>query len=305
MNYCPACAKNDATAYSIIKSEEVMENLYEDITLLRCSNCGHIFNHLEDSEKQALEMYYKTDYTSVRSLNGTKINNKAGNASQGQIRASQDRINDYLDLLIEMNTKNMAKKRKTVYLDQFLEHCWNLDKVMANIVQAEPEDIYLSLPLAEQYYQIADIPYFYLIKEHVQHFSVQSITALLERYGFTVQKIKKSMIKITDKIEMPNMEVYACKKAEEDIYAYGTTREFLYMLKNNPAISGMNIKKVFDDTKIKQGKTVAGIVIAKPNQLNKLPKRSKIIIASISNFSKIAEAIAGSGYRGKVVDFIN
>jgi hypothetical protein len=300
---CPIC-ENVSTEAFIIKSAKLAKsNLYKDIIIRECSVCTHQFNSLTDQEKKDLDKYYKDEYAVSRD----KVEDKAVKSFKTPFRASQELLNDYIQSLRDINTKNNIQVEgvNAVFWDQFLEHCWNMPNVIATLKKIETADMFLSVPDLSRYYEISNLPYFYLIKEHIQHFNRKSISMFLEKCGFKCMVIRETELSLLNgHVLMPNLELWAYKSKADSglIYIYGASREVMYLIENNPALQATSI--IFDETPFKAGSTISGIPVTDPKNLNQLPENSKMVIASLGHAETIREKIKNAGYKGKIIDFI-
>jgi hypothetical protein len=271
---------------------------------MECEHCGHVFNHVTTQDIDNLKSYYRREYADGR-FTKTEINNNflGVQYDNNSVVITQENINSYIDLLIQINSDKFNElwpTRNFIALDQFLEHCWNLDAVMQYLRQTLPPNgkVYISVPDFGRY----DIHYYYLIKEHIQHFSIKSIVQLFTQYGFTIDQKNQSLLPILGgTLQLPIIEfVFINNKPKEQdgVYCYGAGRELTYALDNN-LLSDYIIDGIIDDTPSKQNRKINGIPIYSGNKVQELSEQSTIIITAYYSRDKIKDNLAD--YKGTIV----
>jgi len=281
-------------------------HIYDDIIAMECDECGHVFNHLTTQDIENLAMYYKREYTESRFTHTKIITGFLDEEyDNNNVIITQENITSYIDLLIHLNNDKFNELwpvRNFIALDQFLEHCWNLDAMMQYIRQTLPPGghAYVSVPDYDMY----DTWYYYLIKEHIQHFTRDSIEKLFTKYGFTVYKMAYSTLDILGgALKMPTLEyVFVNNKPNENdgVYCYGAGRELLYMLDNNEYFINHPIDGIIDDTPCKRDKKINGIPIHSSEKIKELSPQSTVIITVCYSAGKIQNKLLDMQYNGHV-----
>lgn len=304
---CPICKSINTHKTMEMPSAKISKSLiYDDIIIMECDECGHVFNYLAPHEIENLRDYYKREYvdgrytkTEIKSdFLGEQYDNNYAIVTQGDMKT-------YIDMLVNVNTdmhNELWPERHFIALDQFLEHCWNLDAVMQYIRQTLPVGghVYVSVPDYDAY----DTWYYYLIKEHIQHFTRDSIEKLFEKYGFTVYKMAYSTLDILGgELKMPTIEYVFINNKPKDhdgVYCYGAGRELLYMLDNNEYFVNHPIDGIIDDTPSKQNKKINGIPIYNSDKVNGLSDSSTIIITAYYSRGRVRDRLIDMGYQGQI-----
>lgn len=304
---CPICKSTNTRRNIEIPSARLSgSHIYDDIIIMECPECGHVFNLLTKQDIEDLAIHYKREYTDSR-FTHTKITTGFLDEEydNNHIIITQENINTYTDLLIQLNNDKFNElwpTRNFIALDQFLEHCWNLDAIMQYIRQTLPVGghVYVSVPDYDMY----DTWYYYLIKEHIQHFTRDSIEKLFEKYGFTVYKMAYSTLDILGgELKMPTLEyVFINNKPKENdgVYCYGAGRELLYMLDNNEYFINHPIDGIIDDTPFKCNKKINGIPIYSSEKVKELSPQSTVIITACYSAGKIKNRLIDMQYMGSI-----
>ncbi len=306
---CPLCHSQAVVKTDTIKSDKIEGSyLYRDIVLLKCKNCEHVFNHLTDKDKDNLAKYYTSEYRQNR-FTPTEYNNpdylQFPIENINKCIFSQNDIDNYTASLSHLNNNYWYNVLDAIIMDQFLEHCWDLDKIMYFIKKSllHKGKIYVSVPDLDQY-DTGTVPYMYLIKEHVQHFTEKTLIEWFEKNNFTVEKKSKGVIySLNGKIKIPTIEFIFENNQKfftDGIFCYGASREFLYLHKNNSYLSSLDITGIIDDTKDKEGKVIDGIQILDSYIIPSLSENSQIIITALYHEQEIIDKLQNSGYKGKI-----
>jgi hypothetical protein len=313
---CPVCKSSKITPFRTIESSKISDSLlYGDIILLECADCSHVFNELSEDDIKNLISYYETEYVQ-NIFSRTFKDEPEKETPDDEFVLSQSNINRYIKYLIALNEWESTEEPcfSFISLNQVLEHCWNLHAVMQFIVNTINKDgyIYIGIPDRSRYdiSEKTKIPYFYLIKEHIQHFTVESMQALIEPYGLEIARSYKSYLPILNgKMKMPNVEMLLCKAKntmpKDGVYCYGAGKELLYAIKNVPYLKGKTISGIIDDVSSKKGKTINDIPIISSSIIPTLNKNSEIIITSIAYLSELKEHLQKFRFRGIVTSLID
>jgi hypothetical protein len=278
--------------------------IYEDIIIMECDECGHVFNHLAQQEIENLKPYYKREYIEGR-YTKTDMQNSFLGAQYGNNCAivTQDDIKNYIDMLVNINGdlyNDLWPERDFIALDQFLEHCWNLDAVMQYIRKTLPPGgrVYISVPDYDEY----DNLYYYLIKEHIHHFTHDSIMRLFNKHGLSEIEHNHGTLDILGgELQLPIIEYVFVNNIKSDgVYCYGAGRELLYMLNNNEYFVNNAIDGIIDDTVAKQNKKIDGIPIVSSSIIQDLSDASTIIITAYYSKGKIRDKLFDVQYKGTI-----
>lgn len=304
---CPLCKSFDVNTRIKFPSAKLSGSLlYDDVIILNCNQCGHIFNELGKQDIENLEHYYKREYIDSR-YTYTRMNDDFMGHEHGNnyVIISQSNINTYIDLLVQINSgkyNELWPTRDFIAIDQWLEHCWNIDAVMQYIRQTVPtgKDIYVSVPDYAGYDNI----YYCLIKEHIQHFTEISLEKLFYKYGFVVKESRRSTLDILNgELKMPILEyIFTNNKPEEmdGVYCYGASREFMNVIENSDYFKSNTIDGIIDDTPSKHRKTINGIPIFSDGKVASLSDKSTIVITAYYGREKIIEKLKATGYSGNI-----
>jgi hypothetical protein len=218
---------------------------------------------------------------------------------------SQSNIKTYVDILVQINSEKYNElwpARNFIAVDQWLEHCWNIDAVMQYIRQTLPsgKDVYVSVPDCAGYDNI----YYYLIKEHIQHFTGFTLEKIFLKYGFSIKESRRSTLDILNgELKMPILEyIFTNNKPKEKdgIYCYGASREFMNAMESSEYFKSNTIDGIIDDTPEKHMKTINGIPIFSGDKVVDLSDKSTIVITAYYGREKIIEKLKVAGYSGNI-----
>lgn len=233
--------------------------LYENIRLIECQICGHVFNFLYDQEKQYLQKYYNKEYSHFN------IKNKSEDIKV-QSDISKQRIEEY----VELNNKNCLyitrsgyyyknnycvlkdiydinfdfikllipneEKFDYIIVDHFLEHLIEpsvfFDKI--KFLMTENTKLIVEVPDAEKYKNIFYLEYYWLMREHIHHFDKYHLEFLAHKEGFNLEKYKQNVIRINN-IKFPNLLCIFSYQKESyiNLYNHSFNEKNLFYLKKN------------------------------------------------------------------------
>jgi len=183
-----------------------------------------------------------------------------------------------------------------IILDQVLEHLSNLKLAMKVIRRVLDKGglCYIGVPDAEKYNAL----YFYLMREHIQHFELKNIQRLALLNDFRV--ISKAQIKMDmiGRLELPIISVIL--KRSWDTYCWGIGREFMYLYPNTD-LKNMDLILI-DDTPHKQKQTFKGMKIHSSDILKEADKDSFLIITAKVHGIKLAKKARELGYKGEIIN---
>lgn len=212
------------------------------------------------------------------------------------------------------------------------EHILDLKKVIKEIHRTLKDDgfLFIEVPDTENYNKnpVFDF-YWFTIKEHINHFTLESLTTLVESNGFELIEKKQSGIKYNNekysypslrcmfkktqkqnikeitpfplvqyiaqentKIQMHINDINNILKTFKTIYFWGIGQEFFTLISNmDISFDNYNIS-LLDINKDKQKLTVNGLKIQDPSNITTTnPEETCIIICSVFNSEIIKNTI--------------
>jgi len=385
---CPICNSERLEELMYLKTKSFDgSTLYEDIKILNCINCGHIFNQIENEED--LMKYYNEEYgkfnLDLKDDEGDRpgSNNKNSNlryeqfydliknyiredhkildigcANGGFIKFLREKgfenvfgieiIKDYVDeigdeKIIEGNIYSIPFDDETfdvIIMDQVLEHIVNLKKGIHEVKRVLKNGglVCVGVPDASRYCETEFFEYYwFLLREHVQHFDFEHLKMLLENEGFIMMRFSKyETPMVSEKMILPNINAIFflntdckykelrlktknyiltqsilslnrgeqinnfLKKLNRPIYVWGIGREFLYLWKKG--LNECNIKALIDDTKSKQERhTIDGFKIHSSEILREAEDDSYLLITAFAHFEKLKKRADEIGFRGRIL----
>lgn len=313
---CPVCKSCDIKKIKIFQSAKIDNSLiYKDIIILQCRDCGHHFNLLDKRDINNLCDYYLQEYVdnnySRTQYEERKIFCDYFFDGDRSYVINQNNMDRYITELVMLNTANSLYSGEYDFIaaEHILEHCWDIDRTIINIKKHISNDgyIYVSVPDQAKYNET----YFYLIKEHIQHFTCDQILYLFKKYGFKLVRDRKYNLDILGgKLKLPSME-FLFKLKDKDIfnpdgiYCFGVGKEFLYMYESyfkTGKLIDKEIAGLIDDTPAKKDKTVDGLNIYNSDIVTQLSEKSSIIITSWYHREEMTKKLKQLNYRGKYLD---
>ena len=303
---CPICNSEDTFLLEKIIMAKSEYCLYRDIIIYKCNNCQHEFNK-HGLNSRDFTNYYENIYLKYTYSPSTKHADYT--IKENSYIISQKDIDNYIKALTTLNNGNLlikygVKKDDHIILDHFLEHCWDLENVMNNI-QASSSDnciMEIAVPASNDGYETCD-KYERMIKEHIQHFDIDSLTKLLAINNFIVYDYKYEHINIlNDNFIMPVLYVNCYKKARNKVYCYGASRELLYLLENNNELKQLDISGIIDDTITKVGTKINDLLIVNSDIVKFLDNDTVIYITSLFHKDKIKKKLNELGFKGLIRD---
>lgn len=308
---CPLCKTTEVQEVQYIKSAELDGSLlYNDIRIMFCTHCNHVFNDYPLSSTDMVN-YYATEYKKNKFTQPKGSTNQLIKKENGQksYEITQNNIDDFIINLIDINENEFDIKEKDkvdlIILDHVLEHCWNIDNVIANIkklIKVEGK-VYFNVPDFQRYRNYSGIPYMFLIKEHIHHFNWKTMLAYLQKHGLALVTSRLAEIMILDgAVDMPTIELlmkYAPQK-EQKVYCYGAGREFFYNLSNSTIFKISDVTGIIDDTPEKKGKVFKGIVIENSSIIPALSDNDIIYVTAVLQKDKVIKKIKDLGFKGTI-----
>jgi len=215
-----------------------------------------------------------------------------------------DPIKNYVDNAIIKNVKLGSvysiplddNSIDIVILDQVLEHLYDLNTAMIEIYRVLDKGgiCYIGVPDAERYNDI----YYYIMREHLQHFKLNTLKLLAERSRFELIDHNKSESDMIGTLKLPNLSVLL--KVRNEIYCWGIGREFMYLYPNT-RLKNLNLILV-DDTPAKQKLTFKGMKIHNSDILKNASEDSFLIITALVHKEVLRKKAREIGYKGEIID---
>lgn len=222
-----------------------------------------------------------------------------------------------------------------VILDQVLEHVHDLQKAVIEIKRVTKGEglIVVNVPNMEKYCEYNRYPNFwFLIKEHIQHFNMLSMLLLFNNTNFEFLKVEFDTYSLMNKqIQMPvmmfcfkkfNLSSYVKltwsdtmlqEKLQYDIkevmlsyntvFAWGISKEFFYAYANTDLNKIKNLVLIDKNTyKVKELK-FEGKNIVKPSKelFKNSDKFSVILIFTAAYFDEIKKEAIKLGFKGDII----
>jgi len=229
-----------------------------------------------------------------------------------------------------------------IFSDQVLEHLYNPNMlfVEANRLLKDGGHLCISVPNAQYYAENHFFDYYwFLLREHIQHYDAFHLTQLAARHGFIPENITYEKVPmINDKILLSIMTItFRRGKAETDIrcdrwleektiqyvkqcngylehrkesadkittpvIAFGASRELLYLYSNTSL--KQRLTAIVDDIPAKQKYTLDNIIKVYPSSvIPMLPKESSMIMTAFAHQKILSEKATNLKYAGKIIDF--
>jgi len=276
---CPVCNCDYSDQFKYINCESFDDSyLYKDICIHKCNNCGHLFNVLYKKDIENLKKYYRKEHT---------VNTETYRKSSRTLNVG---INDAYSIPFEDNSFDV------VILDQVLEHLTNLKLAMKEIKRVLDKGglCYINVPDAERYNDI----YFYIMREHVQHFKIINFYVLAQANGFELINYEKTEIDMVGTLKLPNLSVTL--KLSGKVYCWGIGREFMYLYPNT-RLKYLDLVLV-DDTPEKQKQTFKGKKIHGSDILREASEDSFLIITASMHKELLMKKAIEIGYKGEIIN---
>jgi len=323
---CPLCGSSSRKIHELDSGNFDQSVLYRQIRVRVCESCGHVFNELSADERRNFSEYYLGEYSKFHSFASTNVADDVFEVSQKDLRR-------YLDVLTKFNDTGslpIERKFRKVVLDQFIEHVFEPRVLFEELSKSLEVDgiLRIDCPNAMLYgAQRAHFDnYFFLIREHVQHFSDASLISLASECGFEVLATCLGKYEIIRDVFMPNLSVtfrYTgvrqrtsnAKRAnleqsilesftehrfvyDREIYCYGIGREFLYLFANHYLLKVIGL---IDSTPAKCEYTVDAMKIQSDETIEDLTSSSTILITAFAHRKTIEKKLRDLGFRGTIL----
>jgi hypothetical protein len=313
---CPACnAKSGELRRTIVAPDIDGVTLHNAFSVYECQDCGHGVSQIEDrgiSDRNAMiGEYYLKNYKSGKysSPVGSKVEFDAADPAILVLSQKSEYLQDiWIKTIAEAHNEGFVYtglKKDIISLDHFLEHCFNPARVLAEITWALHDTglLHIAVPDYGRYKETVfdEIPYFFLIKEHFQHFTERSLVKLASRLGFWHKETVRGKIELFDgKLKMPVLDVFFRRFNPDGLYLYGAGRELGFLMNNSDRIKSLDISGIIDDTSMKQGRSINGIRIFSSEIIPQLSQNSGIEITARFYQDEIEEKLSDMQYKGKI-----
>jgi len=184
-----------------------------------------------------------------------------------------------------------------VILDQVLEHLSDLRLAMKQIKRVLRKGglCYIGVPDVERY---NDNIYWYLMREHIQHFSVVDLKRLAQLNGFELIKAFQNENSMIGTLKLQNLSVVL--KVSSKVYCWGIGREFMHSYVNT-RLKNLDLILI-DDTPKKQQQTFKGKTIFPSSILKDAESDSFLIITSKVHRKYLEKKAIDLGYKGEIID---
>lgn len=215
-----------------------------------------------------------------------------------------------------------------IVMDQVLEHLANPKKAISEARRVLRKDgiLCIAVPDLDRYNQPKPFPLmWFLMREHLQHFNINSLKALCARKGFTLESfVHKNSPMMSKTMVLPNLiavfrntqfhknsaivttftadflrarayraEIEKHRKDRTPIYCWGIGREFFFLWEQG--LKNCNIQGLVDSNKYKQTLTVDGWQVHDPSILCDIPKGSMVWITAYAHRETIERNLIAMG----------
>jgi len=243
------------------------------------------------------------------------------------------------NIVIEEGTAERVpfeKKFDFILADQVLEHMLFPGRLFAEARRLLNPGAFLciSVPDAKRYLEnhFFDF-YWFLMREHIQHFDEPHLLSLAGRYGFVPRIVSSAttpmlnndvripILTIVFEMGLANPVVDLDLKAEtikyvsfcndglarsrkafdglpDEMVAFGASRELFYLYQNTPL--SRRLSMVIDDTPAKQKQTINGIPVRPSGVLPSLKPESGLLITAFAHHRLLAKKALDLGYKGSI-----
>lgn len=225
--------------------------------------------------------------------------------------------------------------------DQVVEHLFDPQKIFMEAKKVIKKDGFfcISVPNADFYdkYNFFDF-YWFLLREHVQHFDIQHLSMIAGKYGFALRMATNSTNPMTsNKTILPNVSMIfqytgnkinvefenfnlksrtifyiknsreklrekrkIISKLKDPLYVWGIGREFLYLY-NNAGLNKCFIAGLIDDTPHKQQKMTFNN--KKMNGREFLENATlPVLITATAHTEKLKQELKKLNFRGEIIE---
>lgn len=268
--------------------------LYNSIIILQCKNCRHVYNNLHTGALEDLLKYYTKEHTKENQIGKAEREAQLDKFISPYINKHSRIL--YMELIDELTCFD-DDTFDVVVLDQKLEHVIELNRVMKDVkrVLKKTGYCYIAVPDRDRY---DDDIYWYIMREHIQHFNLNGLKRLANENGFEVVKYEKTESDMVGTLKLPNLAVLL--KPAGKTYCFGIGREFLFLYSNSYLRNRDLI--LVDDTPEKQKKTFKGMKIHSSDVLKEASEHSFLIITATVHLEKLKAKALELDYKGEIID---
>ena len=361
---CPVCGYNGEIEKILKLGRFDKSVIYESVKIACCLRCGHYYNDLSYFEIDNLKKYYSTEYPEInKNISGDRdLLGKPGQSRYKQLHdilkpETDSTIVDvgcgeggFIQYLNERGHKNASGVEvceskflkgsagelpfesdsvDLIVLDQVMEHLIEPKRAFqeANRVLKNNGTFCVGVPDAEKYCDYSIFPlYWFLIREHIQHFTSDKLRFLGYETGFN-SSIKHSathevipnyltlpvMYIKFQKARRPALEQSFCEnnissylskkpstiKTPRKAYIWGIGAEFWYLYKNG--LEHLDIEAFVDSNPYKLNQKIEGNKISEPDVLRTAPIDSVLIITSAAHKNIIGKQARELGFKGEII----
>lgn len=233
-----------------------------------------------------------------------------------------DRNISYADAtLLPCDKNNMD----CIVMDQVLEHLIDPGKAIKEAYRVLTKDgtLCIAVPDIEEYYATEPCAgFWYVMREHLQHFSIRTLQQLCYRYGFQLVEFRKTKTPMSGSVSLPNLiavfkkinkkagvyfmqveqidslkESFArLAKNKTPVYCWGISREFMFAY-GALGLKDCNIQGLVDSNPHKQKMTVGGMKISDPEILRDIPSDAIIWVSAFAYEKEINQQLKEMGLR--------
>lgn len=237
-----------------------------------------------------------------------------------------------------------TEKFDFILADQVVEHLFDPGKIFIQARKVlKPDGILcVSVPNASLYLEnyFFDF-YWFLMREHIQHFDFKHLKDLAARYGFSTEHVSYSTTPMLSKeVTLPNMTVVfkLTDKSPEPVVYDGDlndkTKKYIsacyqsleskkiridkifelntplciwgvsrefLFLYKNTNLKKCNIVALIDDTPHKQTRTFMGMSILPSSEISGLSKDTNMLITAYAHKCLLMDKLKGLNFKGKVI----
>lgn len=231
-----------------------------------------------------------------------------------------DRNISYADAtLLPCDKNNMD----CIVMDQVLEHLIDPGKAIKEAYRVLTKDgtLCIAVPDIEEYYATEPCAgFWYVMREHLQHFSIRTLQQLCYRYGFQLVEFRKTKTPMSGSVSLPNL-IAVFKKIKKDsgvyffttehidklkeafadtarkktpVYCWGIGREFMFAYESL-GLKDCNIQGLVDSNPHKQKMTVDGMKISDPEILRGTSSNAIIWVSAFAYKDEINRRLKEMG----------
>ena len=229
---------------------------------------------------------------------------------------------DYADAILLPCDKGSVN---CIVMDQVLEHLIDPGKAIKEAYRALAKDgtLCIAVPDIEEYYSTEPCAgFWYIMREHLQHFSIRTLQRLCLRHGFRLVEFRKTKTPMSGSVLLPNLiavfkkinkkvgvyfmqveQIDSLKesfarfaKSKTPVYCWGISREFMFAY-GALGLKDCNIQGLVDSNPHKQKMTVGGMKISDPEILRGTSSNAIIWVSAFAYEKEINQQLKEMGLR--------